>query len=243
MLLGYLRVSKADGSQTTDLQRDALQAAGVPPEQFYEDFASGAKDDRPGLAACLKALRGGDVLVVWKLDRLGRNLGHLVALAEELKQRGIGLKVLTGHGAAVDTTTPAGKLVFGIFAALAEFERELIVERTRAGLAAARALRRASVQDDGGQAAAGPGGDGSAGNAGRRTVQGVEHYPPDAVSPRRAAGGIAAGRPEAARGQATGGWRLTPPPATFSLPDTRHRFPEARWPGRCARASRGQRGE
>jgi DNA invertase Pin-like site-specific DNA recombinase len=142
MLLGYLRVSKADGSQTTDLQRDALQAAGVPPEQFYEAFASGAKDDRPGLAACLKALRGGDVLVVWKLDRLGRNLGHLVALAEELKQRGIGLKVLTGHGAAVDTTTPAGKLVFGIFAALAEFERELIVERTQAGLAAARARGR-----------------------------------------------------------------------------------------------------
>ncbi len=142
MRLGYMRVSKADGSQTFDLQCDALTAAGVRPEHLYEDLASGTKDDRPGLAAGLKALREGDVLVVWKLDRLGRNLRHLVNLVHDLTQRGVGLKVLTGHGAAVDTTTPAGKLVFGIFAALAEFERELITERTKAGLTAARARGR-----------------------------------------------------------------------------------------------------
>ena len=137
-----MRVSKADGSQTTDLQRDALLAAGVEAEALYEDKASGAKDDRPQLAACLKALRSGDTLMVWKLDRLGRNLRHLVNVVHELTERGIGLKVLTGQGAAIDTTTASGKLVFGIFAALAEFERELISERTTAGLASARARGR-----------------------------------------------------------------------------------------------------
>ena len=142
MLVGYMRVSKADGSQTTDLQRDALLAAGVGPEALYEDKASGSKDDRPQLAACLKALRAGDTLVVWKLDRLGRNLRHLVNVVHDLTDRGIGLKVLTGQGAAIDTTTASGKLVFGIFAALAEFERELISERTTAGLASARARGR-----------------------------------------------------------------------------------------------------
>ena len=142
MLLGYLRVSKADGSQTLDLQRDALTAAGVRPEHLYEDFASGTKDDRPGLAAGLKALREGDVLVVWKLDRLGRNLRHLVNTVHDLNKRGIGLKVLTGQGAAIDTTTPQGRFAFSLFAALAEFERDLIVERTQAGLAAARARGR-----------------------------------------------------------------------------------------------------
>jgi DNA invertase Pin-like site-specific DNA recombinase len=96
----------------------------------------------PGLAGVLKALRTGDTLVVWKLDRLGRDLRHLVNTVHDLTQRGIGFKVLTGHGAAIDTTTPAGKLVFGIFAALAEFERELISERTKAGLASARARGR-----------------------------------------------------------------------------------------------------
>src|SRR3954449_10566470 len=139
MLVGYVRVSKADGSQVSDLQRDALLAAGVDARHLYEDAASGKRDDRPGLAACLKALRAGDTLVVWKLDRLGRDLRHLVNTVHELTTRSIGLKVLTGQGAAIDTTTPAGKLVFGIFAALAEFERELIAERTRAGLASARA--------------------------------------------------------------------------------------------------------
>ena len=142
MLVGYARVSKADGSQTTDLQRDALLAAGVDPEQLYEDKASGKQDDRPQLAACLKALRSGDTLIVWKLDRLGRDLRHLVNIVHDLTDRGVGLKVLTGQGAAIDTTTASGKLVFGIFAALAEFERELISERTKAGLASARARGR-----------------------------------------------------------------------------------------------------
>lgn len=142
MLVGYMRVSKADGSQTTNLQRDALLEASVDKEQLYQDHASGKKDDRPGLAACLKSLRDGDTLVVWKLDRLGRDLHHLVNTVHDLTARGVGLKVLTGQGAAIDTTTAAGKLVFGIFAALAEFERELISERTVAGLASARARGR-----------------------------------------------------------------------------------------------------
>ena len=142
MLVGYMRVSKADGSQSTDLQRDALLAAGADPGALYEDEASGKKDDRPQLVACLKALRAGDTLMVWKLDRLGRDLRHLVNIVHDLTERGIGLKVLTGQGAAIDTTTASGKLVFGIFAALAEYERELISERTVAGLAAARARGR-----------------------------------------------------------------------------------------------------
>ena len=142
MLVGYMRVSKADGSQVTDLQRDALRAAGVDSRHLYEDAASGKRDDRPGLAACLKALREGDTLVVWKLDRLGRDLRHLVNTVHDLKLRGIGFKVLTGQGANIDTTTPSGRMVFGFFASLAEFERELIVERTRAGIAAARARGR-----------------------------------------------------------------------------------------------------
>lgn len=134
MLIGYMRVSKADGSQATDLQRDALIAAGIDPAHLYEDQASGKREDRPGLVSCLKALRPGDALVVWKLDRLGRDLRHLINTVHDLTGRGIGLKVLTGHGAAIDTTTAAGKLVFGIFAALAEFERELIAERIHACL-------------------------------------------------------------------------------------------------------------
>jgi DNA invertase Pin-like site-specific DNA recombinase len=142
MLLAYTRVSKADGSQVLDLQKDAVLAAGVAPECIYEDRASGRRDDRPGLAACLKALREGDTLVLWKLDRLGRDLRHLINTVHDLTARGVGLKVLTGQGAAIDTTTPAGKLVFGIFAALSEFERELIAERTVAGLASARARGR-----------------------------------------------------------------------------------------------------
>jgi DNA invertase Pin-like site-specific DNA recombinase len=141
-LVGYMRVSKSDGSQVLDLQRDALIAAGVPERNLYSDTASGKLDNRPGLESCLKALRAGDTLVVWKLDRLGRSLRHLVNIVHELTEQGIGLRVLTGQGAAIDTTTAAGKLVFGIFAALAEFERELIRERTIAGLAAARARGR-----------------------------------------------------------------------------------------------------
>lgn len=142
MLLGYVRVSKSDGRQVLDLQHDALLAADVAPSRIYQDLASARKDDRPGLAACLKALQPGNTLVVWKLDRLGRDLKHLVTTVEELRERGIGLKVLAGAGAQIDTTTANGRLCFGIFAALAEFERELIAERTRAGLAAARARGR-----------------------------------------------------------------------------------------------------
>jgi DNA invertase Pin-like site-specific DNA recombinase len=142
VLIGYMRVSKADGSQVLDLQRDALLAASVEPEHFYEDRASGKRDDRPGLDACLKALRKGDTLVAWKLDRLGRDLRHLVNLVHDLTGRGVDLRVLAGQGANLDTTTANGRLVFGIFAALAEFERELIAERTRAGLASARARGR-----------------------------------------------------------------------------------------------------
>ena len=142
MYVGYMRVSKADGSQSTDLQRDALIAAGVDLDNPYEDQAARKKDDRPQLAACLKGLRNGDTLLVWKLDRLGRDLRHLVNTVHDLTDRGIGLKVLTGESAAIDTITASGKLVFGIFAALAEFERALISERTIAGLAAARARGR-----------------------------------------------------------------------------------------------------
>jgi DNA invertase Pin-like site-specific DNA recombinase len=142
MLIGYARVSKADGSQSLDLQRDALAVAGVQPDRIYEDQASGARDDRPGLDACLRALREGDVLIVWKLDRLGRTLSHLVNTARDLSDRGIGLRVLTGQGAEIDTTTSAGRMIFGIFATLAEFERDLIRERTMAGLDAARARGR-----------------------------------------------------------------------------------------------------
>ena len=142
MLIGYMRVSKSDGTQTLDLQHDALLVAGVTPERIYTDRASGRKDDRPGLALCLRALQPGDTLVVWKLDRLGRNLKHLISVVDDLQQRQIGFKVLAGAGMQIDTTTANGRLVFGIFAALAEFEAELIRERTQAGLAAARARGR-----------------------------------------------------------------------------------------------------
>ena len=142
MLIGYARVSKTDGSQSIDLQKDALIAAGVKADRIYSDQASGKKDQRPGLVACLKALREGDVLVIWKLDRMGRSLNHLVKTTAMLSECGVGLKVLTGQGAQIDTTTAAGRLSFGIFAALAEFESDLIRERTIAGLQAARARGR-----------------------------------------------------------------------------------------------------
>ena len=142
MLVGYVRVSKSDGSQTLAPQRDILIAAGVEPDRIYSDLVSGRKDDRPGLNACLKALQPGNTLVVWKLDRLGRDLKHLVTTVDDLRTRNIGLKVLAGAGAQIDTTTANGRLFSGIFAALAEFERELIAERTHAGLASARARGR-----------------------------------------------------------------------------------------------------
>lgn len=139
--VGYVRVSKADGSQVLDLQKDALLSAGVGADMIYEDFASGKKDDRKGLEACIKALRPGDTLVVWKLDRLGRDLRHLVNTVDDLSKRQVGFRVLSGQ-TPVDTSTAQGKLMFGIFASLAEFERELIRERTIAGLKSARARGR-----------------------------------------------------------------------------------------------------
>ena len=137
--IGYIRVSKSDGSQSLDLQLDALINAGVDSKRIYKDLASGRKDHRPGLENCLKALQPGNNLVIWKLDRLGRDLKHLVNMVDELNNQNIGLKVLAGNGAQIDTSTANGKMIFGIFAALAEFERSLINERTKAGLEAARA--------------------------------------------------------------------------------------------------------
>ena len=122
-----------------------MLAAGVKPERIHQDLASGWHDARPGLLACFKALQPGNTLVLWKLDRLGRDLKHLVSTAEDLRKRGVGLKVLAGAGAQIDATTANGRLAFGIFAAFAEFERELIAERTRAGLAAARAQKTVKV--------------------------------------------------------------------------------------------------
>jgi DNA invertase Pin-like site-specific DNA recombinase len=142
MLIGYMRVSKSDGSQTLDLQRDALISKGIDEKRLYQDTASGKKETRPGLQACLKALQPGNTLVVWKLDRLGRDLKHLITIVDDLRQRDIGFKVLTGHGTQIDTTTANGRFVFGLFATLAEYERELIIERTHAGLRAARARGR-----------------------------------------------------------------------------------------------------
>lgn len=137
-----MRVSKNDGSQALDLQRNTLILAGVHEERLYHDFASGKRDERPGLKACLKALQPGNTLIVWKLDRLGRDLKHLITIIDDLRQRNIALKVLTGQGVQIDTTTSNGKLILGVFAVIAEFERELIIERTHAGLKAARARGR-----------------------------------------------------------------------------------------------------
>jgi DNA invertase Pin-like site-specific DNA recombinase len=134
-LVGYARVSTLD--QDPALQRDALKAAGCA--KMFEDRASGARADRPGLGQALAFLREGDVLVVWKLDRLGRSLVHLVETVGTLATRGVGFRSLTE---AIDTTTAGGRLVFHLFAALGQFERDLIRERTRAGLAAAEARGR-----------------------------------------------------------------------------------------------------
>jgi DNA invertase Pin-like site-specific DNA recombinase len=139
MLVGYVRVSTADERQTTDLQRDALITAGVDERNFYEDRASGTRDDRPGLKQCLDYLRPGDVLVVWRLDRLGRSLPHLIDIVTGLQKRGIGFKSLTE---TIDTTTATGELLFHLFAALAQYERSLIRERVLAGRAAARRRNR-----------------------------------------------------------------------------------------------------
>jgi DNA invertase Pin-like site-specific DNA recombinase len=135
MLIGYARVSTAD--QRLDLQKDALLAAGC--ERIFTDTASGAKAQRPGLVEALQYCRPTDTLVVWKLDRLGRSLPHLVETVRDLMAKGIGFKSLQEN---IDTTTSAGKLIFHIFASLAEFERDIIRERTNAGLTAARARGR-----------------------------------------------------------------------------------------------------
>lgn len=137
-LVGYARVSTAD--QELSLQLDALQQAGCSQANIFIDKASGAKADRPGLEACIAELQSGDVLLVWRLDRLGRSMPHLVSLIDELRNRGVGFRSI--QDGAIDTTTASGELIFNIFAALAQFERRLIQERTRAGLAAARARGR-----------------------------------------------------------------------------------------------------
>ena len=133
--IGYARIST--GEQTLDLQRDALSAAGC--DRIFEDVASGAKASRPGLEDALSYIRKGDTLVVWRLDRLGRSLKHLIEALTALDEQGIGFTSLTEQ---IDTTTSGGKLIFHVFGALAEFERDLIRERTNAGLAAARARGR-----------------------------------------------------------------------------------------------------
>lgn len=135
MLIGYARVSTIE--QTLDLQQDALRTAGC--EQVHTDTSSGAKTERPGLEKALDHLREGDMLVVWRIDRLGRSLQHLIQVVTSLAERKVGFKSLTEQ---IDTTTSGGMLIFHIFGALAEFERTLIRERTQAGLNAARARGR-----------------------------------------------------------------------------------------------------
>jgi DNA invertase Pin-like site-specific DNA recombinase len=135
MLVGYMRTSTDGGRQVLDLQRDALLAAGVDARHLHEDHASGSRGDRSGLAKALAFLRPGDCLVVWKLDRLGRSLPHLLTTVNELKERGIAFRSLTEQ---MDTTTPQGEFLFHVFGALAQFERSLTQERVRAGLAAAQ---------------------------------------------------------------------------------------------------------
>jgi DNA invertase Pin-like site-specific DNA recombinase len=135
MFIGYARVSTTD--QPLDLQKDALEKAGC--ERIFTDTASGAKQERVGLDEALSYVRKGDTLVVWRLDRLGRSLPHLIETITGLENRGIGFKSLTE---SIDTTTSGGKLVFHIFGALAEFERDIIRERTQAGLTAARSRGR-----------------------------------------------------------------------------------------------------
>ena len=135
MLVGYMRVSTDGDRQVMDLQRDALLAAGVDRRHLFEDKASGSRGDRTGLAEALAFLHPGDCLIVWKLDRLGRSLPHLLATVGDLKARGVAFRSLTEQ---MDTTTPHGELLFSIFGALAQYERALTRERVIAGLAAAK---------------------------------------------------------------------------------------------------------
>jgi DNA invertase Pin-like site-specific DNA recombinase len=135
MLVGYMRVSSDNDRQTTDLQRDALLEAGVDPRQLFADKASGARDDRPGLQQALAYVQPGDCLVVWKLDRLGRSLSHLLQIVTTLQARGVAFRSLTEQ---MDTTPPQGTFLFSVFGALAQYERALTQERIKAGLAAAK---------------------------------------------------------------------------------------------------------
>jgi DNA invertase Pin-like site-specific DNA recombinase len=135
MLVGYMRVSTAGDRQVMDLQRDALLGVGVDERHLFEDRVTGSRGDRSGLAKALTFIKPGDCLVVWKLDRLGRSLPHLLTTVTDLKKRGIAFRSLTEQ---MDTTTPQGEFLFHIFGSLAQFERCLIQERVQAGLAAAR---------------------------------------------------------------------------------------------------------
>ena len=135
MLIGYMRVSSETDRQNTDLQRDALLNAGVDQRHLFEDRASGARDDRPGLAKALAYVKPGDVLIVWKLDRLGRSLTHLIEIINTLKANQMAFRSLTE---GMDTATASGELLFHVFGALAQYERALITERVNAGLDAAR---------------------------------------------------------------------------------------------------------
>ena len=244
MLVGYMRVSSADERQSVDLQRDALLTAGVDERHLYADKASGARDDRPGLKACLAYLKAGDVLVVWKLDRLGRSLPHLLAIVADLKARDVAFRSLTEQ---MDTTTPHGELLFSIFGALAQYERALTRERVIAGLAAAKrrgrkggrppALDPEKVE----QIVA-------ALEGGRQQGLGVPHLPGAALDPDRHPG---AGRldgadvPTRKEGSGGEGGRLTERPRRFGrcrtdLPTTtRARTNEpSRGSGCCAPSSR-----
>ena len=139
MLVGYMGVSSDSDRQTTDLQRDALLSAGVDSRHLFEDHASGTKDDRCGLAKALEFVKSSDVLVVWKLDRLGRSLSHLLSIVNELKDRQVAFRSLTE---GMDTPTASGELLFHVFGARAQYERALTRERVMAGLTAARRCGR-----------------------------------------------------------------------------------------------------
>jgi len=148
MLIGYMRVSSSDDRQVVDLQLDALLAAGVDERHLHQDKQSGGRDDRAGLKTCLSGLRAGDVLVVWKLDRLGRSLSHLVRILDDLKGRGVAFRSLTE---GIDTTTSHGEFLYNLFGTPAQYERSLIRERVNAGLTAtclALAQQRGCVDAD-----------------------------------------------------------------------------------------------
>ena len=189
MLIGYARVSKSDGSQSLDLQRDALRGAGVEDAAIYEDQASGSREDRPGLDACLKAARQGDVIIVWKLDRLGRNLRHLVNVVQDLQDRDVGLRVLAGQGASIDTTTASGKLVFAIFAAPGGVREGADSGAHRRGLDVGSSPRPEggpSARAEQGSGAPGPGRDGGSRYQSQRAVPGARHHQGDSVPLRGA---------------------------------------------------------